>query len=117
MKYIYFYNPFLQVKPVCYLSSSYSVPSEHTLHSELFKMTTVGATADGLEQIDDRIDINAATHRDLVFDDNFDHASIPFEKEEWPVLIVGSSLVGMLTGLLLGYHGYCLRYDRLLPHN
>lgn len=36
----------------------------------------------------------------------FDHSSIPLEEEEWPVLIVGSSMVGMMTGLLLGYHGY-----------
>ncbi|UPX20210.1 uncharacterized protein EKO05_0010450 [Ascochyta rabiei] len=47
------------------------------------------------------------------FDDNaehvefgsFDHSEIPLEKEEWPVIIIGSSMVGMMTGLLLGYHG------------
>lgn len=36
---------------------------------------------------------------------DFDHASIPLEAEEWPIIIIGSSMVGMMTGLLLGYHG------------
>lgn len=39
---------------------------------------------------------------------DFDHSHIPFEDEEWPVVIIGSSMVGMVTGLLLGYHGYGL---------
>ncbi len=68
-------------------------------------MTDIGQTESGLEQIDDRIDLNKPTAKDIVFGP-FDHSSIPFEKEEWPVVIMGSSLVGMLTGLLLGHHGY-----------
>jgi hypothetical protein len=36
---------------------------------------------------------------------NFDHASLPFEEEEWPVIIIGSSMVGMALGVLLGFHG------------
>lgn len=43
--------------------------------------------------------------KDVRFDD-LNHASIPLEAEEWPVIIIGSSMVGMMTGLLLGYHGY-----------
>lgn len=43
--------------------------------------------------------------KDVIFGD-FDHSNIPFEDEEWPVVIIGSSMVGMMTGLLLGYHGY-----------
>ena len=42
--------------------------------------------------------------KDVQFYD-FDHASIPLEAEEWPVIIIGSSMAGMMTGLL-GYHGY-----------
>ncbi|KAF3041432.1 hypothetical protein E8E11_006214 [Didymella keratinophila] len=42
---------------------------------------------------------------DVRFDD-FGHTNIPLEPEEWPVIIIGSSMVGMMTGLLLGYHGY-----------
>lgn len=37
---------------------------------------------------------------------DMDHSHIPFEEEEWPVVIIGSSMVGMMTGLILGYHGY-----------
>lgn len=36
----------------------------------------------------------------------FDHSGIPLDEEEWPVAIIGSSMVGMMTGILLGYHGY-----------
>ncbi|KAJ4319011.1 hypothetical protein N0V94_004148 [Neodidymelliopsis sp. IMI 364377] len=47
---------------------------------------------------------------------DFDHSGIPFEKEEWPVLIIGSSMVGMMTGLLLGYHGIkSISFDRHPP--
>lgn len=35
----------------------------------------------------------------------FDHSNIPLEGEEWPVIIIGSSMVGKTLGLLLGYHG------------
>ncbi|KAM0541726.1 hypothetical protein ACHAPJ_013131 [Fusarium lateritium] len=41
------------------------------------------------------------------------HSSIPLEKEEWPVIIIGSSMVGKTLGLLLGYHGIrSLSFDR-----
>ncbi|KAJ4351121.1 uncharacterized protein N0V89_006460 [Didymosphaeria variabile] len=46
----------------------------------------------------------------------FDHSGIPLEEEEWPVLIIGSSMVGMMTGLLLGYHGIrSISFDRHPP--
>lgn len=36
---------------------------------------------------------------------SFDHSTIPLEEEEYPVIIVGSSMVGMSLGILLGYCG------------
>jgi putative polyketide hydroxylase len=48
-----------------------------------------------------------ANVKEVVFGD-FDHQDIPLEKEVWPVVIIGSSMVGMMTGLLLGYHGYSI---------
>ncbi|ENH71399.1 Putative polyketide hydroxylase [Fusarium oxysporum f. sp. cubense race 1] len=43
----------------------------------------------------------------------FDHSNIPFEEEEWPVIIIGSSMVGKTLGLLLGYHGIkSVSFDR-----
>ncbi|KAK5059694.1 hypothetical protein LTR84_009577 [Exophiala bonariae] len=43
----------------------------------------------------------------------FDHSKIPFEDEEWPVIIIGSSMVGKSLGLLLGYHGIkSISFDR-----
>lgn len=70
--------------------------------------------------IDDQSPVNGNSHENEVepppqsFGSNvkevkfgaFDHSGIPLEREEWPVLIIGSSMVGMMTGLLLGYHGY-----------
>ncbi|KAI1033769.1 hypothetical protein LB503_011077 [Fusarium chuoi] len=42
-----------------------------------------------------------------------DHSNIPFEEEEWPVIIIGSSMVGKTLGLLLGYHGIkSVSFDR-----
>ncbi|KAI8711052.1 FAD-binding-3 domain-containing protein [Fusarium sp. LHS14.1] len=75
-------------------------------------MTSITKTAQGLEQVDDRISLDTPTKRDLVFGD-FDHSSVPLEPDQFPVIIMGSSLVGMLTGLLLGYHGVkTISFDR-----
>ncbi|KAF3044654.1 hypothetical protein E8E12_007617 [Didymella heteroderae] len=53
--------------------------------------------------------------KDVQFGD-FDHADVPLEAEEWPVIIIGSSMVGMMTGLLLGYHGIkSISFDRHPP--
>lgn len=35
----------------------------------------------------------------------FDHEKIPLEETEWPVIIIGSSMVGMTLSILLGYYG------------
>ena len=35
----------------------------------------------------------------------FDHSKIPLDETEWPVIIIGSSMVGMTLSILLGYHG------------
>ena len=43
----------------------------------------------------------------------FDHSKIPFEKEEWPAVIIGSSMVGMMMGVVLGYHGQEFRIPPL----
>lgn len=55
-------------------------------------------------QIDDTIPLAGSKKTVFSFED-FDHSSIPFEEERWPVVIIGSSMVGMSLGLLLGYHG------------
>lgn len=36
----------------------------------------------------------------------FDHSAIPLESTHYPVMINGSSMIGMTLGTLLGYHGY-----------
>lgn len=36
---------------------------------------------------------------------DFDLSKIPWTEEQWPVIIIGSSMVGKMLGLLLGYHG------------
>ncbi|KAH6694303.1 FAD binding domain-containing protein [Leptodontidium sp. MPI-SDFR-AT-0119] len=70
------------------------------------------SVVNGLEHLDDTIDLSKPTSKDVELS-NFDHSSIPLEKEEWPVVIMGSSLVGMMTGLLLGFHGIkTISFDR-----
>jgi len=55
-------------------------------------------------QIDETLVASGPKKGDIVFGE-FDISSLPFETEEWPVTIIGSSMVGMMTGLLLGHHG------------
>ncbi|PSN72054.1 hypothetical protein BS50DRAFT_544354 [Corynespora cassiicola Philippines] len=75
-------------------------------------MAQISKTAAGLEQVDDRVTLDEVRSYDFAYRD-FDHSSIPFEKEEWPAIILGSSLVGTLMGLLLGYHGIkTIAFDR-----
>jgi hypothetical protein len=57
----------------------------------------------GLNQVDDTL-TGGPKDGDAVFKD-FDCSSIPLESEEWPVIIIGSGMTGLMTGLLLGYHG------------
>jgi hypothetical protein len=56
------------------------------------------------EQRDDTLILQGADQTKFEFGD-FDHASLPFEPEIWPVTIIGSSMVGMTLGVILGYHG------------
>jgi hypothetical protein len=35
----------------------------------------------------------------------FDQQNIFLEEKEWPVIIIGSSMVGMALSILLGYYG------------
>lgn len=57
------------------------------------------------KQINDTISM-AGMNRTLFEFSDFDHSNIPLEAEEVPVTIIGSSMVGMFMGLLLGYHGW-----------
>lgn len=60
--------------------------------------------AKNAEHINDTIPM-AGANRTLFEFGEFDHSNIPLEAEEVPVIIIGSSIVGMFMGLLLGYHG------------
>ncbi|CAI4220158.1 unnamed protein product [Parascedosporium putredinis] len=63
-------------------------------------------------QVDDTIPMTQSQKTVFEFGD-FDHSAIPLEKEEWPVIIIGSSMVGMTLGVLLGYHGIkSVSFDR-----
>lgn len=61
-------------------------------------------SVNGPNQVDDTIPIIGSRKTEFDFKD-FDHSAIPLEKEQWPVIIIGSSMVGMTLGVLLGYHG------------
>ncbi|KAG5785405.1 hypothetical protein H9Q73_000986 [Fusarium xylarioides] len=72
----------------------------------------VDPSPNGPNQVDDTIPI-AHSHRTLFEFGTFDHSEIPLEPEEWPVIIIGSSMVGMTLGVLLGYHGIkSVSFDR-----
>ncbi|KAJ5547314.1 hypothetical protein N7494_004899 [Penicillium frequentans] len=56
--------------------------------------------------------LRGAQRTDFNFDD-LDHKNIPLEEKEWPVIIIGSSMVGMTLSILLGYHGIkSISFDR-----
>jgi 2-polyprenyl-6-methoxyphenol hydroxylase-like FAD-dependent oxidoreductase len=61
--------------------------------------------ADNAKQINDTIPLRGSQRTLFDFPETFDHSNIPLEADEIPVVIVGSSMVGMFMGLLLGYHG------------
>ncbi|KAF4341193.1 phenol 2-monooxygenase [Fusarium beomiforme] len=66
----------------------------------------------GPNQVDETIPI-AQSQRTLFDFKEFDHSEIPLEPEDWPVIIIGSSMVGMTLGVLLGYHGIkSISFDR-----
>lgn len=57
------------------------------------------------KQIDETIPLPGSRRTTFDFE-SIDHSSIPFEDASPPVTIIGSSMVGMFMGILLGYHGY-----------
>lgn len=57
-----------------------------------------------VRQVDDTIPLVGSKRTEFEFGD-FDHKDIPFEKKTYPVIVIGSSMVGMTLGVLLGYHG------------
>ncbi|GME47295.1 FAD binding domain-containing protein [Neofusicoccum parvum] len=62
---------------------------------------------------DETLPIPGAPRTEFDFPDTFDHSQIPLEKEEWPVIVIGSSMVGMSLQLMLGFHGVkSLSFDR-----
>lgn len=56
------------------------------------------------KQVDDTLPMAGSKRTHFEFDPDYDHSSIPLEPDEIPVIIIGSSMVGMFMGLLLGYH-------------
>ncbi|ETS73510.1 hypothetical protein PFICI_14456 [Pestalotiopsis fici W106-1] len=63
-------------------------------------------------QIDDTIPI-AGSQRTITQFIKIDASNIPFEPERWSVVIIGSSMIGMTLGALLGFHGVpSLSFDR-----
>ncbi|SCV36754.1 related to phenol 2-monooxygenase [Fusarium fujikuroi] len=70
------------------------------------------SSRNGPSQFDDTIPMTQ-NQRTLFEFGTFDHLEIPLEPEEWPVIIIGSSMVGMTLGVLLGYHGIkSVSFDR-----
>ncbi|KAM3065588.1 hypothetical protein ACMFMG_011298 [Clarireedia jacksonii] len=64
------------------------------------------------KQVDDTIPINGSK-RTIVKFGTYDHSNIPVESERWPVIIIGSSMIGMTLGALLGFHGVkSISFDR-----
>ncbi|KAG9659481.1 hypothetical protein KCU64_g3827, partial [Aureobasidium melanogenum] len=69
--------------------------------------------ADNAKQINDTIPLRGSQRTLFDFPETFDHSNIPLETDEIPVIIIGSSMVGMFMGLLLGYHGIrSVSFDR-----
>ncbi|KAI5247622.1 hypothetical protein E4T42_05916 [Aureobasidium subglaciale] len=64
-------------------------------------------------QINDTIPMKGSSRTQFDFPTTFDHSGIPLEADEVPVIIIGSSMVGMFMGLLLGHHGVpSISFDR-----
>lgn len=58
----------------------------------------------GISQRDETLPTEGGQRTEFDFDD-FDHSGIPFEKDELPVAVIGSSMIGMSLQLFLGFHG------------
>ncbi|THX83534.1 hypothetical protein D6D05_03504 [Aureobasidium pullulans] len=63
-------------------------------------------------QLDETIPLPGS--RRTIFDfESINHSITPFEDASPPVIIIGSSMVGMFMGILLGYHGiHSISFDR-----
>ncbi|KAI5195485.1 hypothetical protein E4T39_08203 [Aureobasidium subglaciale] len=69
--------------------------------------------AENATQINDTIPLKGSSRTHFDFPTTFDHSGIALEVDEIPVIIIGSSMVGMFMGLLLGYHGVpSISFDR-----
>lgn len=62
-------------------------------------------TGHGPSQVDDTIPLPGSTRTLFEYQDTFDHSAIPLETKQYPVIVIGSSMVGMSLGAMLGYHG------------
>lgn len=74
----------------------------------MFGVTKMGSILDSTNQRLAEVDetLSASSLKKSAFSyKGFDHSKIPFADEQWPVIIIGSSMVGKMLGLLLGYHG------------
>ncbi|KAK4936728.1 hypothetical protein LTR10_022452 [Elasticomyces elasticus] len=76
----------------------------------------MGSIQENTRQRSDDVDetLTATSLKKSAFTDgDFDHSQIPLAEEQWPVIIIGSSMVGKMLGLLLGYHGIkSISFDR-----
>ena len=66
------------------------------------------------KQLDETIPL-PGSRRTIFYFESINHSITPFEDASLPVIIIGSSMVGMFMGILLGYHGYVPRLVSPLP--
>ncbi|KIX09641.1 uncharacterized protein Z518_00722 [Rhinocladiella mackenziei CBS 650.93] len=64
--------------------------------------------ANDIAQRDETLPIEGVQRTEFDFGD-FDHSKIPFEENEIPVIVIGSSMIGMSLQLFLGFHGSAIR--------
>lgn len=75
----------------------------YSLNLRLLHIFNKADVMSDLTQKDETV-LRGAQHTEFSFDD-FDHSKIPLEEKTWPVIIIGSSMVGMTLSILLGYYG------------
>ncbi|THZ63679.1 hypothetical protein D6C86_02981 [Aureobasidium pullulans] len=64
------------------------------------------------KQLDETIPLPGSRRTSFDFE-SINHSITPFEDASPPVIIIGSSMVGMFMGILLGYHGiHSISFDR-----
>lgn len=72
-------------------------------------------TMSSTKQLDETIPL-PGSRRTIFYFESINHSITPFEDASPPVIIIGSSMVGMFMGILLGYHGYVPRLVSPLSH-